>query len=70
MKVRTMVENCGDYSQIIKLGFKNEIKVTMNNEELFNGEATHIVDSGNKLSFKDINGKFYEYIKYNLNTTL
>ena len=69
MRVHTMIQTCGDYSHTIKLGIKNEIKVTMNNEELFNGEATNIVDTGNKLSFKDINGKSYEYIKYELNTT-
>ncbi len=55
----------GNYSQTIRIGcYKNEVEITKNGKELFKGGATHIVDNGGKISFKDINGKQYEFVKY------
>lgn len=55
----------GNYSQTIRIGYKNEVEVKINGEVVFKGEATHIIDNGNKLSFKDKDGKQYEFVKFN-----
>lgn len=57
-------QSIGNYSQTIRIGYKNEVEVKRNGQELFKGEATHIIDNGNKLSFKDKNGKQHDFVKY------
>lgn len=61
-------ESIGSYSQTIKVGHKNEVEVRRDGKELFKGEATHIVDIGNKLTFKDKDGKEYAFVKYAIYT--
>ena len=57
-------EIIGRYSQTIKIGSKNEVQVYKNGKLLFKGEANHIFDNGNKLSFTDKKGSMHEFIKY------
>ena len=64
-----MSETIGNYSQTIRIGYKNEVEVKevevrKDGKELFKGEATHINDNGQVLKFKDVNGKQYEFVKY------
>jgi hypothetical protein len=62
---RTIIsETIGNYSQTIKIGYKNEVEVVIDGKELFKGEATHINDNGQVLKFKDMDGKQYEFVKY------
>lgn len=62
--MRVFNEMIGDYSQTIRIGQKNEVEVYKNGEELFKGEATNIIDRGNTLSFKDMEGKQHQFVKY------
>lgn len=57
-------ETIGNYSQTIRIGYRNEVEVTKNGKVLFKGEATYIVDTRNILSFKDKEGIKYEFVKY------
>jgi hypothetical protein len=59
-----MSETIGNYSQTIRIGYKNEVEVIRDGKELFKGEATHINDNGRVLKFKDMNGKEYDFVKY------
>lgn len=63
-----LCETIGDYSQTIRIGNKNQVEVYKDSKELFKGEVTNLSDNGNVLSFKDINGKEYKFVKYNLQT--
>lgn len=47
-------------------GGDNEVEVNMDGKELYKGKATHIIDEQNKLTFKDVEGKQHEYVKYNI----
>jgi hypothetical protein len=59
-------ETIGNYSQTIRLNSigENEIRIERDNEVLYEGVARHIIDVGDKISFKDGNNKQHEYIKY------
>ena len=57
-------ETIGHYSQTIRIGRKKEVKIRVDDKEVFSGEATHIIDTGNKLSFKDKSGNHHEFVKY------
>lgn len=60
-------EHIGSYSQTLRINMRggdNEVEVRREGKVLYNGMATHIIDKGNKLQFKDAEGKQHEYIKY------
>lgn len=57
-------ETIGNYSQTIRIGRKNEVEVRVDGKGVFDGEATHIIDTGDRLSFKDKNGNLHEFVKY------
>jgi hypothetical protein len=57
-------ETIGNYSQTIRIGYKNEVEVRKDGKELFKGEATQINDNGQVLKFKDMNASQYEFVKY------
>lgn len=59
-----LCQTIGNYSQTIRIGHKNEVEVKIEGKEVFKGEATNIVDLGGKLSFNDLDGKQYAFIKY------
>jgi hypothetical protein len=61
-------ETIGSYSQTIKIGCKNEVEVYKDGKELFKGEATLIIDNSYKLSFKDKEGRKYEFLKRTIST--
>ena len=54
------------YSQTIRVhnNKDNEVKIICDNEIFYDGIAQNIVDTGNKLTFEDKNGKEYEFIKF------
>lgn len=59
-------EIIGNYNQTIRINRNgnNEVEIKRNGETLFKGIAKYIVDSGQKISFKDENDKQFEFIKY------
>jgi hypothetical protein len=59
-------EIIGNYSQTIRVNRNgnNEVEIYRNGECLFKGIAKHIIDIGQKISFKDDNDKQLEFIKY------
>lgn len=59
-----MSETIGNYSQTIRIGYKNEVEVRKGGKELFKGQAININDNGQVLRFKNMNGKQYEFVKY------
>jgi hypothetical protein len=62
-------QSIGDYSQTIRIGQNtNHVEVKRQGVELFNGEAIHIVDKRDTLSFKDPEGKQYDFVKYHVYT--
>jgi archaellum component FlaF (FlaF/FlaG flagellin family) len=69
--MRLYSESNGSYSQTLKIGsYKSEVEVTRDGQQLFKGEATHIIDNGHVLSFKDNEGKKHEFVKGYNNSTL
>lgn len=59
-------EIIGNYSQTIRVNRNgnNEVEISRSGKILFKGIAKHIVDSGQKISFKDENDNPFEFIKY------
>ena len=69
--MRLIEEKYGQYKQVLRImdDFTAEIEVWQNGYLLFNGRAKNIVDNGQILKFKDINGKQYEFVKYTITTS-
>ena len=54
----------GDYKQkIIVCNSFSTITISVDDKIIFDGIATHIIDSYNEISFKDIGDKKHKYIK-------
>lgn len=63
MKVLTEITR--SYSQILRInrGGDDEVEVHKEGKELYKGVATHIIDSSDKLTFKDAEGNQREITK-------
>ena len=61
-----LTETIGNYFQAIRINEnkENEVEIIRNGETLFKGIAKYIVDTGQRISFKDKDDKPFEFLKY------
>jgi len=60
----TTHESIGNYSQSIRKGTHNYVKIVVSGKVLYDGVACHIIDEKDKISFKTPEGEQKEFIKY------
>lgn len=60
----SFIRGCNEVKQKLTIGQgKNYLYLEINNKTVFDGVATHIIDDGYNISFKDKDGKQHEYVK-------
>lgn len=66
-----MTQTRGSYSQTIIISDGGStIKISRDNEVIFDGAASAITNIGNILKFKDGNGDDRTFVKYELDTSI